>query len=125
MDHVGVGDDDALGATGRSGREQNVSRVVPGVAVLERRGRIPTDVVQGEVRYEVAGRGPVGAEPAHRKREPERRVGEELIQHMNNRASGQDAAALAGLENLRKSDRWARWIERDENAVRLVNPQYA
>jgi len=73
---------------------------VPGVAGLEWSARISAHILHGEVLDEAFGHGPVGAEPAYRKRNAERRIGEEFVQQMNNRASGQDAAALAGLENL-------------------------
>ena len=102
-----------------------MSRVVPGVAVLEWSARISADILHGEVLDEAFGHGPVGAEPAHRKRNAERRIAEEFVQQMNNRAGGQDAAALAGLENPRESSRWVREIERDKDTVRLVNPQEA
>jgi hypothetical protein len=124
-DHVAMRDDHALGRAGRSGGEQEVSRVVAATSIGRRLGRERRRVGFMKRRSEVAG---IGRHVAHPDQiGPLRRVEPryELAQQRHRRRRCQENAALGGAEDLLQPCRGTFGVERDVDRAGLQARQHA
>ena len=126
MDNVGVGDDNALRRSGRSGSEQDMRCILGGVPVVWPCRRIPADVVQGEAQSEIIPlRNWLCVQPADRNGLPDPVIRRYLIEESHDGSRCQYPLTVRGCDHLDQPAWRAGGVERHVDAVRLIDPHNA